>query len=85
VDTHTKRERDPQDCTASPPLHVGSNGLVDDDGGAPMPRPGATCGVHPNRTDSTGPLGHGTGDVRPDKTGGVSPRRALPLDPRRGG
>jgi hypothetical protein len=46
---------------------------VDDDGGAPMPRPGATCGVRPNGMDNMGLPGRRTGDVHPAETGVGSP------------
>jgi hypothetical protein len=79
------RDRDPQDRAASPPLRMGPTGPIDDDGGAPMPCPSTTCGVRPNGTGDAGLPSRRTGDVRPAKTGIVSPRHVLWLDPRRGG
>lgn len=64
---------------------MGPTGPVDDDRGAPMPRPSVTCGMRPIETGGAGLPGHKTGDMRPDETGGVSPRRVLQLDSQRGG
>jgi hypothetical protein len=60
---------------------MGPAAPVDDDGGAPMPCPGATCGVHPDGTGGAGLPGCRMGDVRPAETGDVSSRRVLRLDP----
>jgi hypothetical protein len=51
---------------------MGPTGLVDDDGGAPMPRIGVMCGVHPNRMGGVGLPDRRMGDVRPAETGGGS-------------
>jgi hypothetical protein len=63
---------------------VGPNGPVDDDGGAPISCPSATCALCPNGTGDVGPCGHRKGGVRPAKTGGMSTQRALRLDPQPG-
>jgi hypothetical protein len=53
---------------------VGDNRCV------PALLPGATCDVRLNRAGGTDPSARLVGDVRPDKIGGVSPRRVLQLD-----
>jgi hypothetical protein len=78
------RERDRWDRVASP-LRVGPNGPVDDDGGAPVPCPGETCTVRPNRMGGVGSSSRRTGDVRLAEMGGASPWRVLRLDPQPGG
>jgi hypothetical protein len=52
---------------------MGPVGPVDDDGGTPMPRPGATCSVRPNGMGGVGLPGRSTGDVCPAEMGDVSP------------
>jgi hypothetical protein len=64
------RERDRRDRVASP-LRVDPNGPVHDDGGAPIPCPGAMSIVCPNRTGGAGLSGRRTGDVRPAEMGGA--------------
>jgi hypothetical protein len=61
-------------------LRVVPAGAVDDDGVVPAPPPGATCDMCLNRVGVRGPPACLVGDVRPDKIGGVSPRRVLRLD-----
>jgi hypothetical protein len=75
-----KSARDPRDCAASP-LRGGPTSPVDDDGGAPMPCPGATCDVHPKGMGGADLSGRRTGDVRPAEMGGASLRRILRLNP----
>jgi hypothetical protein len=58
-----ERKRDPLDRAASPLLRMGPAGPVDGDGGAPMLRPGAMCGVRPNGMGGAGLPGRRTGDV----------------------
>jgi hypothetical protein len=76
-------KRDHRDHAASP-LRVGIIGTVDDDGCAPMLCPEATCTVPPNGTGGASPSSCRTGDLRPAKMGGVTPRRVLRLDPQPG-
>jgi hypothetical protein len=64
VDIDRERERDPRDHATSPPLRMGLTGPINDDEGAPMPCPGATCGKHPSGTSGAGLPGRTMGDVR---------------------
>jgi hypothetical protein len=68
-----ERERSPQDRAASPPLRMGPAGPIDDDGGTPMPRPSAMCGMCPNGTGGTGLPSRRMGNVHPAKMDDVSP------------
>jgi hypothetical protein len=68
-----ERKRSPWDHAASPPIRMGPAGPVDDDGYAPMPRPGVTCGASPNGIGGAGLAGHRTSDVRPTKMDNVNP------------
>jgi hypothetical protein len=72
LERERERERDCRDRAASP-LRVGPIGPTDDDGGAPIPCPDATCAARSNGMGGAGLSGCRTGDVRPAKTGGASP------------